>query len=124
MLFRERKYVIMATNIINLTLHTINVIVGDETISIKPCGTVCRVIEDTKTVASINRIPIRVSHPTAVEGLPPQKEGVIYLCSGMAASAAWELGRADVYCPSTLADDIIRNEKGLTIAVKALKGKP
>ena len=114
----------MATNIINLTLHTINVIVGDETLAIKPCGTVCRVIEDTKTVSSINGIPIRVSHPTAVEGLPPQQEGTIFLCSGMAASAAWQLGRTDVVCPSTLADDIIRNEKGLTIAVKALKGKP
>ena len=114
----------MATNIINLTLHTINVIVGDETLAIKPCGTVCRVIEDTKTVSSINGIPIRVSHPTAVEGLPPQKDGTIYIVSGMAASAAWQLGRTDVVCPSTLADDIIRNEKGLTIAVKALKGKP
>ena len=113
----------MATNIINLTLHTINVIVGDETLAIKPCGTVCRVIEDTKTVSSINGIPIRVSHPTAVEGLPPQQEGTIFFCSGMEASAACQLRRTDVYCPSTLEEDIIRNEKGLTIAIKALKGK-
>ena len=114
----------MATNIINLTPNTINVIVDDETRTIKPCGTVCRVIEDTKTVSSINGIPIRVSHPTAVEGLPPQQEGTIFLCSGMAASAAWQLGRTDVVCPSTLADDIIRNEKGRTMGVKALNGKP
>ena len=91
----------MATNIINLTPNTINVIVDDETRTIKPCGTVCRVIEDTK-----------------VEGLPPQKDGTIYIVSGMAASAAWELGRKDVYCPFTDVDDIIRN-----IAIKAFKDK-
>lgn len=112
--------------IINLTSHAISIIRDDNKspLVIAPHGIVCRVIEETETVSTVNGIPIRVSHPTAVEGLPPQKEGVIYFCSGMAAAAAWELGRADVVCPSTDENDIIRNERGLTIAIKALKGKP
>ena len=116
----------MSKKIVNLTPYIIRVIIGDgtETLAIEPCGTICRVKEETKTVSSINGIPVRVSHPTDVEGLPPQQEGVIYITSGMAASAAWDLGRTDVYCPSTLEEDIIRNAKGLTLAIKALKGKP
>ena len=116
----------MSKKIVNLTPYIIRVIIGDgtETLAIEPCGTICRVKEETKTVSSIDGIPVRVSRPTSVEGLPPQKEDVIYITSGMAAAAAWALGRADVYCPSTLADDVIRDEKGLTIAIKALKGKP
>lgn len=115
----------MLMYIINLTPHTISIIRDDNKspLVIEPHGIVCRVIEETETVSYVNGIPIRVSHPSSVEGLPPQQEGVIYITSGMAAAAAWELGRADVYCPSTLEDDIIRNEKGLTIAIKALKGK-
>ena len=114
----------MTTNIINLTKHEVVSEVNDNTIVIKPHGTVCRVVEETKTVSSIDGIPVRVSRPVAVEGLPPQQENTIYFCSGMAASAAWELGRADVVCPSTNEEDIIRNERGLTVAIKALKGKP
>ena len=111
--------------IINLTSHDVNIILDSgDTITITPHGIQCRVIEETKTVSSVNGIPIRVSHPTAVEGLPPQQEGVIYFCSGMAAAAAWSLGRTDVFCPSTDEADIVRNEKGLTVAIKALKGKP
>ena len=111
--------------IINLTSHAISIVRDDNKspLVIAPHGIVCRVKEETKTVSSINGIPIRVSHPTDVEGLPPQQEGAIYITSGMAASAAWDLGMTDVYCPSTLEEDIIRNEKGLTVAIKALKGK-
>ena len=114
----------MTTNIVNLTKHEVVIEVNDNTIVIKPHGTVCRVVEETKTVSSIDGIPVRVSRPVAVEGLPPQKEGVVYFCSGMAAAAAWSLGRTDVFCPSTDEEDIIRNERGLTVAIKALKGKP
>lgn len=114
----------MKTNIINLTPHEITIITDGDCTPIKPSGIVCRIIEETETVSSVNGIPIRVSHPTAVEGLPPQQEGVLYFCSGMAAAAAWALGRADVVCPSTDADDIVRNERGQTVAIKALKGKP
>ena len=109
--------------IINLTSHEVTIVLDDETITITPCGIICRVVEETKTVSTINRIPVRASHPTAVEGLPSQQEGVVYFCSGMAAAAAWSLGRTDVFCPSTDENDIIRNERGLTIAIKALKGK-
>lgn len=110
--------------IINLTSHPISIVRDDKSpLVIEPHGIVCRVIEETETVSTVNGIPIRASHPTAVEGLPPQQDGVLYFCSGMAAAAAWELGRTDVVCPSTLEDDIIRNERGLTIAIKALKGK-
>ena len=112
------------TNIVNLTPHAITIITGESSITINPHGNVCRVVEETETVSTINRIPVRVSHPTAVEGLPPQQDGVVYFCSGMAASAAWSLGRADVFCPSTDEADIVRNEKGHVIAIKALKGKP
>ena len=112
--------------IINLTSHSIAIDRGDNKppLVIAPHGIVCRVIEETETVSSINGIPVRVSHPTAVEGLPPQQDGVVYFCSGMAAAAAWQLGRTDVFCPSTDEADIIRNERGLTVAIKALKGKP
>ena len=112
--------------IINLTSHAISIIRDDNKspLVIAPHGIVCRVIEETETVSTVNGIRIRVTRPPAVEGLPPQQEGVIYITSGMAASAAWDLGRTDVYCPSTLEEDIIRNERGLTVAIKALKGKP
>lgn len=114
----------MTTNIINLTTHEIVIKVNDDSIVIKPHGTVCRVQEETKTVSYIDGIPVRVSRPTAVEGLPPRKDGTVYFCSGMAAAAAWSLGRADVVCPSTNEEDLIRNEKGHVVAIKALKGKP
>ena len=110
--------------IINLTSHAISIIRDDNKspLVIAPHGIVCRVIEETETVSTVNEIPIRVSRPTAVEGLPPQQEGVVYFCSGMAAAAAWQLGRTDVFCPSTDEADIVRNEKGHVTAIKALKG--
>lgn len=110
--------------IVNLTSHSITIIRDDNKapLVISPHGIVCRVIEETETVSSVNGIPVRVSHPTAVEGLPPQQEGVVYFCSGMAAAAAWQLGRTDVFCPSTNEEDIVRNEKGHVTAIKALKG--
>ena len=74
----ERK---MLMYIVNLTSHSISIIRDDNKspLVIAPHGIVCRVKEETKTVSSINGIPVRVSHPTDVEGLPPQQEGVIYI---------------------------------------------
>ena len=90
----------------------------------EPLGMACRVVEKEEIIGYIGPIPLKKFVPVSVEGLPPQKPGIRYICSGMAAAAAWALGRADVVCPSTNQDDIIRDERGFTKAIRAFKVMP
>ena len=109
---------------INLTPHPVSIEVENFHFTYEPSGTVCRVVEKEELVPYGGPIPLKRFTPIDVEGLPPRQDGVMFICSGMAAAAAWALGRADVICPSTDPDDIIRDERGFTKAVKAFKVMP
>lgn len=114
---------------VNLTPHDIVVEdVDGFRITYESKGTPCRVVERYEVadfaMTADGPITLKKAIPVAINGLPPQRDGVVYICSGMAADAAWKLGRADVVCPSTNPDDIIRDERGFTVAVKAFKVMP
>ena len=115
--------------IVNLTPHSITIEdVDGNKIIYEPHGTPCRVVERYEIVdlaiTEDRPIALKKAIPIAIKGLPPQREGVMYICSGMAADAAWKLGRSDVICPSTDPDDIIRDERGFTTAIRAFKVMP
>ena len=116
-------------NIVNLTPHPVTIEdIDGHKITYEPHGPACRVVERSEIVdlAMIDGRPLTLkkSVPISIKDLPPQRDGILYICSGMAAAAAWALGRADVVCPSTDPDDIIRDERGFTKAIKAFKVMP
>ena len=116
--------------IVNLTPHPVTIEdIDGHKMTYEPHGTACRVVERHEIVDFVmtpdgNPITLKKAIPIAIKGLPPQREGVFYICSGMAADAAWKLGRSDVICPSTDPDDIIRDERGFTTAIRAFKVMP
>jgi hypothetical protein len=100
--------------IINLTPHDINIILGNETITIKPEGTPARVAQTKQQIDTVEGIPICKSSFGEVENLPPQKEGTIYIVSMLVANAL--PSRTDLYFP----DGVVRSEDGTILGCTGL----
>lgn len=97
---------------VNLTPHTINVIVGGETISFEPSGRVARVTSSQMLDSKIDGIPVYVQVPGDVEGID-LADNEIGIVSAMVLSA---LGHPDnLVAPNT--SRAIRNEQGHIIGV-------
>jgi hypothetical protein len=106
-------------NIVNLTPHEI--MIG--AVKIPSTGVVrCQETSTKKGTIKFNGSEIEIVSKSfgAISGLPEQKEGTVYVLSGLAATAAWEQGRDDVYCPGTA----VRDDKGAIVGVSNLAGKP
>jgi hypothetical protein len=108
----------------NCTPHSIvirNADGADTTIA--PCGTVPRVIGETRDGTPVAGIPVKIDGVGTVEGLPNPEPGVVYIVSGMVLSALAGSDRVDVFAPGTgPTDGAIRNAAGHIIAVTCLKG--
>lgn len=112
---KEKTNMKTMKNIVNLTPHEINIVVGDEKISVKPSGNVARVVECIVENGEIWGIAwSRIEH-LRVEGLPEPEEGTIYIVSSLVAQAL-KGKREDVYFPAYL----IRDERGNVIGCSAL----
>jgi len=100
--------------IVNLTPHSINIVMGNgEVRTIPPSGTIARCRETSEIVGDINGIPVIRKSFGNVEGLPDPSSGVIYITSALVANAA---RREDVVCPG----DPVRDSNGNIIGCKAL----
>ena len=120
-------------NIINTTPHTINIIKEDgSTISIPASGTTLRVetlsgeLETNIDGITINGRDIFGDVVAIAEGVEvpfgdfPEREGTVYITSGMAGGALRH--RRDILVPMTAPSDRpLRNERGHIVAVRGLK---
>lgn len=101
--------------IINMTPHAVRVLDDNNTvIATLVSEGIARVSSETRTVATLNGIPVTETIFGEVTGLPPETEGVYLIVSRMVASAA--KGRSDLLVPGLQ----VRNESGQVIGCKSL----
>lgn len=101
--------------LINLTPHTINVVVsGGNIIDIPVSGTVARCSQSNEIVGEVNGIPVTRQVFGEVVDLPEAKEGVAYIVSRLVASVCPE--RKDLLIPGPL----VRDDEGHPIGCKGL----
>lgn len=109
-------------NIINLTAHTINVILEGKEIAYPSQG-LARVKTEEKEINKINDIPVVKTVYTTVEGLPEQQENTVYLVSTLVLQALKANGieRPDCLAPNTGLSGAIRNEAGQIVGVRGFQ---
>lgn len=100
-------------NIINLTQHAINIIQGENTITINPSGTVARV--SVQVIATDNPM-LYTQQYGEVQDLPAPQDNTIYIVSSLVLARVPH--RTDVYAPLTA--QAIRNDAGQIIGVPGL----
>ena len=104
--------------IVNLTPHAINLIIGDQQLTVEPSGQVARVSVHIEKIGEIDGeiegIPITTSVFGEVEGLPEAKANVVYLVSSLVAQRVKE--RNDVFIPN----ESVRDSEGRIIGCKSL----
>ena len=104
--------------IINLTPHTLNLIVNNKEVRILPSGIIARCEVTRQQIDSIMfndvEIPVNRTIFGRVENLPEPKKDTIYVVSSLVAQAVPH--RNDVFIP----DDTIRDEQGRIIGARAL----
>ncbi len=100
--------------IINLTPHEIKVLdAGNNLIHSFPSAGLARCQVTRQQVGNVNSIPVNRTVFGAVEGLPEQQEGVIYVVSAIVAQAC--KNRSDLVIP----DDAVRDEQGRIVGCRA-----
>lgn len=104
----------MRKKIINLTPHTVNILIGDKQINIEPSGTVARCDVERTTVGSINGIPLTQNRFGKVTGLPEPQKDTVYIVSALVANACKE--RDDLVIP----DETVRDGQGRIIGCRSL----
>lgn len=106
---------------INITPHSIDLIISNTKISIPPTGVVARCAVESEQLATISasfdgmnfEIPLSQTKLGEIVGLPPQLENTYYITSIVVAQKASQLGRQDVIVP-----DVVRDTKGNIIGCK------
>lgn len=109
-------------NIINLTAHTINVILEGKEIAFPSQG-LARVKTEEKTIGTVDGIPVIKTVYTTVEGLPDMQEDTVYLVSTLVLQALKANGicRPDCLAPNTGLSGAIRDEQGRIVGVKGFQ---
>ncbi len=87
------------TELINLTPHTLNVIVGERRLEIPPSGTIARVSVKSVPAGEVAGIPFVENMYGEVEGLPAPEEGKAYIVSALVGGRV--TGRTDVFGPDS-----------------------
>lgn len=100
--------------IINLTPHTINILLPEGSKVIEPSGIVARCKVTREKTGEIEGIPVFSTVFGEVEDLPPSKKDTIYIVSSLVAQASRV--RDDLFIP----DDLVRDEQGRIIGCKGL----
>jgi hypothetical protein len=97
-------------NLVNLTPHPINILVGNKIIVISTSGIVARcttVISDLDPIEFEGfKIPITQSLIGEIINLPERQENTMYIASILVSTKAKQLGRTDVVSPDTIRDDL------------------
>lgn len=106
---------------VNLTPHTIDLLSeGGEKVSIQPSGQLARVSVKQEVVGHYifmeKKFPRKKSVYGKVEGLPEEKEGVVFIVSALVRNALPD--RGDIVSPT----DLVRDQNNQPIGAKALDG--
>ena len=113
------------TTLVNLTPHALDILMSDgSTTKVLPSGLPpVRLKETTEergtVVLAEGKVNIVAKKFGAVENLPETQDGVVYVVSGIAATAIWELfpeRRADVFIPGAA----VRDQDGKIIGCQGL----
>jgi len=105
----------MASAIVNLTPHEMNVVLSDASIrKIPPSGSVARVSTSSVDDGTVDGIPVAKTGFGELVGLPPQADGVFLVVSRLVLEAAGK--RSDLLSPG----ELVRDEKGTVIGCKGL----
>lgn len=109
-------------NIINLTQHTINVILGEKELAYPSKG-LARVKTEEKTIGTVEGIPVIKTVYTTVEGLPDSQEDTVYLVSTLVLQALKANGieRPDCLAPNTGVSGAIRDDQGRIVGVRGFQ---
>ena len=103
-------------HIVNLTPHTVNIVLVTGTMSIPSTG-IARVESKTVPCGRVNGIPVTKTTFGKVEGLPAEEDGVAYIVSRIVATAALrENPGMDLFVPGLQ----VRDEAGNVIGCKSL----
>lgn len=110
-----------SVRLVNLTPHTINIVLGPQTtIRVPPSGKVARVNSVTEVTTPIaDIVPVVRTKFGDIEGLPNAEDGTIFITSTLVAQVAARQGRTDVVAPDT--NSAIRDEDGRIVGVKRLQ---
>ena len=100
---------------VNLTPHSIRVVLDGGELEIPPSGTVARVAVKQKLVGNIDGIPLVRNEWGSIEGLPEPKDGIVYIVSSLVLSRI--RGRTDVVAPDT-GPSAIRDNKGRITGIR------
>ena len=104
--------------LVNLTPHALSLVVGSETVTVPPSGTVARVTVTRESAGTVIvdgvQVPLYRTTYGAVEGLPAPAPDTLYVVSSLVAAAARD--RRDLVVP----DDLVRDEQGRVIGARGL----
>ena len=108
--------------VVNLTAHSINVILGEQNIAY-PSEGLARVKTEEKIIGTVDGIPVVKTVYTTVEGLPDPEEDTVYLVSTLVLQAlkANGINRNDCLAPNTGLSGAIRDDQGRIIGVKGFQ---
>lgn len=100
--------------IINLTPHSITIVMENGNVVIPPSGVVARRETKTEVIGTINGIPVTRTKLGPITGLPETvSNDTIYIVSRIIAESS---GRNDLYIP----DQSVRDNEGNIIGCKSL----
>ena len=107
--------------LINLTPHAVTLIASNGSqVIVQPSGSIARCATTEKVVGEVVvdglTIPLVETQFGAVEGLPEQEEGTMYLVSALVKEAA---NRKDLVSPGSQ----VRNDKGQVVGCESLSRK-
>lgn len=88
---------------VNLTPHDVNIMprgVGGRVIRLAP-GAPARVVTASRMVGYVGDVPVVEYDIQGIDGIPPPRDGVVYIVSAIVRDALYRLGqsRADVVSP-------------------------
>lgn len=108
--------------VVNLTAHSINVILGEQNIAY-PSEGLARVKTEEKIIGTVDGIPVVKTVYTTVEGLPDMQEDTVYLVSTLVLQALKANGvcRPDCLAPNTGLSGAIRDDQGRIVGVRGFQ---
>lgn len=108
--------------VVNLTAHSINVVLGEQNIAY-PSEGLARVKTEEKIIGTVDGIPVVKTVYTTVEGLPDMQEDTVYLVSTLVLQAlkANGINRNDCLAPNTGLSGAIRDDQGHIVGVKGFQ---
>ncbi len=108
--------------LVNCTPHSLTILDedGQKVYILPPSGTVARVAVTRTQAFTLHGVPVYRAVTGPLVDVPDPAPDVYYVCSLVAAQAAWAAGRDDVLAPG----ELIRNAEGQPIGSLGLNTAP